>query len=214
MSDESGVKVVSEIELVPIPKLSFADYNPRTISQMTLEKLANSLKRYGFVDPVIVNRRSEELGFEKNQIMPTIVGGHQRTRAAILLGIEDVPVVWVDLSPVQERELNIALNKIEADWEGQLLAETLRWIDDHGGDYTATGFDVAEYTRLIDAASVEIPDSFPDVGIPHIAGPTFVICPSCAYEFDPTIAKKSTGKGAEDDEFDGDEDGEPGPDEG
>lgn len=76
-----------------------APYNPRDISDHAFEGLKKSLEKFGFVDPLIVNKRNDVL-----------VGGHQRLKAAIALGYKTVPVVEVDLSPVEEKALNITLN--------------------------------------------------------------------------------------------------------
>lgn len=196
LSQQPTIKVVREVEQVPITEINMAKYNPRTASQGFLQKLQTSITKHGFVDPVIVNRRSRDLGFDDDEfqdddLVPTVVGGHQRIKAAMMLGMEKVPVVWVELPPVAERELNVALNKIEADWEGELLASTLKWIEDHGGVTTDTGFEEHEIRRLMEATQVEVPEDFPDVDVEGLGGgrPSMIACPSCGYEFDPEVAK-------------------------
>ena len=88
-----------KIKLVPIEKINPAKYNPRTISDEALSGLVASLKKFGFVDPLVVNQRSGNL-----------VSGHQRLAAARILGFKDVPVFEVDLSDSKEKALNITLN--------------------------------------------------------------------------------------------------------
>ena len=46
-----------QVVKVPITKIRFADYNPRTISDIEMASLKRSIQRFGFVDPVVVNRR-------------------------------------------------------------------------------------------------------------------------------------------------------------
>lgn len=79
--------------------LNPAAYNPRDISEHAFEGLKESIKKFGFVDPVIVNTSTGNL-----------VGGHQRTKAAIALGLESIPMVEVELSPAEEKALNVTLN--------------------------------------------------------------------------------------------------------
>lgn len=76
-----------------------ADYNPRKISEKELENLKKSIKRFGFVEPLVVNKRNNVL-----------VGGHQRLKAALDLGYTKVPVYEVDLNETEEKILNIKLN--------------------------------------------------------------------------------------------------------
>jgi len=80
-------------DLVPAP------YNPRTIDEKSLNALMDSISRFGQVQDVIVNVRT---GFT--------VGGHQRALAMQKLGHKECWVTFVDLEPVAEKALNVALN--------------------------------------------------------------------------------------------------------
>ena len=82
-----------------LDELVAADYNPRTISGPALNGLKRSLDRFGLVQPIVVNARTS-----------TIVGGHQRVRALLEQGETEVQVALVELSPAEERALNVALN--------------------------------------------------------------------------------------------------------
>lgn len=84
---------------VPIKDIKPAAYNPRVISEAELAGLKESIKKFGFVEPLVVNKRSGNL-----------CGGHQRLKAAELLGYSNVPVAYVDLSDAEEKALNVALN--------------------------------------------------------------------------------------------------------
>ena len=92
-----------------------AEYNPRQLTSDQREHISASLKRFGFVDPVIVNTHPNR----KN----IIIGGHMRTRVAREdLGLEEVPCVELSLTLDQEKELNIRLNKNSGEWDFELLA--------------------------------------------------------------------------------------------
>jgi ParB-like chromosome segregation protein Spo0J len=92
-----------------------AEYNPRKITMQQLDALKDSIRRFGVVDPVIINVNPDR----KN----IIIGGHQRVRAAKEMGQDTVPCVELDLSLEQERELNIRLNKNTGTWDFETLLE-------------------------------------------------------------------------------------------
>lgn len=100
------IKMVAPSKLVP------AEYNPRKISADDYTALKESLSRFGFVDPLIVNKRTG-----------TMVGGHQRLKAAKDLGIKSVPIVMVDLDEKSERELNVRLNRNTGQFDYDLLQQ-------------------------------------------------------------------------------------------
>ena len=89
----------NSIVMVRCTELMPADYNPRAIVSLNLDALKKSLEKFGMPQPIIVNKKT---GF--------IVGGHQRLRAAIELGWDQVPVTYVDLAEAKEKALNVALN--------------------------------------------------------------------------------------------------------
>lgn len=91
-----------------------AEYNPRELTDKQFRDLKDSLQRFGFVDPILVNKNKDRKDI--------IVGGHQRTRVAEDLGIKEVPTVEVDLTLEQEKELNIRLNKNSGQWDMDALA--------------------------------------------------------------------------------------------
>lgn len=98
-----------------------ADYNPRTIKAKAKEGLAKSLDTYGLVQPIIYNERT---GY--------VVGGHQRLSLLANKGVSTTDVVVINVSPVQEKELNITLNNtnITGEFDTALLQDMLNEIDD------------------------------------------------------------------------------------
>ncbi|WP_100523378.1 site-specific DNA-methyltransferase [Mycobacteroides abscessus] len=124
-----------------------ADYNPRLDLQSgdkEYEKLKRSIQEFGYVDPVIWNERTG-----------VVVGGHQRLKVLQELGYEEIDVSVVDLSEEQEKTLNIALNKIEGDWDNFKLKELLEDIDTGSFDITLTGFDEDEIENLMTQFHIE-----------------------------------------------------------
>lgn len=105
-----------KIQTVKISELKPALYNPRKWSAEAIEQLAESIQRFGMVDPILVNGSTER----KN----VVIGGHFRLKVAKDLGYSEVPVVYVDISDIErEKELNIRLNKNLGDWDFELLAK-------------------------------------------------------------------------------------------
>lgn len=101
---------VSINELVP------ADYNPRKHDEAATEQLKQSIKKFGLVDPIIVNSAQ----VRKN----VIIGGHFRWEVAKEMGYETVPVVYVEIPDLErEKELNLRLNKNTGEFDWDLLKE-------------------------------------------------------------------------------------------
>ncbi len=115
-----------------------APYNPRSISEHDLAALGRSLRFFDCVEPVIINKRSGH-----------IVGGHQRVKAAEAEGIETLPVVHVDLDDPSEKQLNIALNRIQGEFDLDRLAAVLGDLQAAGADLGLTGFTAAEIEELV-----------------------------------------------------------------
>ena len=91
-----------------------ADYNPRKDlkpGDAEYEKLKRSIEQFGYVEPVIWN-----------QTTGRVVGGHQRLKVLIDMGISEVECVVVEMPEDKEKALNIALNKISGDWDKDKLA--------------------------------------------------------------------------------------------
>mgnify|MGYP001175359246 CR=1 FL=1 len=96
-----------EIQKIPAEKLKAAKYNPRKNlkpGDPEYEKLKRSIEEFGYVEPVIWNRRTGN-----------IVGGHQRYKVLTALGIKEIDCVVVDMDEEREKALNVALNKISGD---------------------------------------------------------------------------------------------------
>lgn len=104
-----------ETVYVSIDELVKTDYNPRKWDDKALADLKTSIKRFGIVDPAIVNSAENR----KN----IVIGGHMRIDAAKALGITEMPVVYLNIPDLEkEKELNIRLNKNHGEFDFSLLA--------------------------------------------------------------------------------------------
>lgn len=110
------------VELVPYERLNPAAYNPRKITARQIDALKAGIRKHGLVEPLVVNKDG------------TIIGGHQRYRAAHEIAVEDgaevppLPCVVLDLSDRDAKRLNIALNNVSGEWDDRLLGELIEDI--------------------------------------------------------------------------------------
>ena len=119
-------------ENVPIDKLNPYKNNARTHSEEQIEKIANSIEEFGFINPVLIDG---DFG---------IIAGHGRVEGAKRLGMEEVPCLFIeDLSEEQKRAYILADNKLalDAGWDYELLEMELEELNDLDFDITLTGFD-------------------------------------------------------------------------
>ena len=138
-----------QIKIIDINEISKSKYNPRLIYKQEFQDLVNSIKQFGFVEPIVVNTR-EHPKFKKRKL--AIVGGHQRYEAAKKIGYKEVPVVFVNLSPQKEKILNLALNKITGEFDTPKLAELLYGLveEDKLTEEEILGFSHEEISKILD----------------------------------------------------------------
>lgn len=139
-----------KISNIDIKKLNPALYNPRkslNAYDKEFEKLKNSIQTFGYVEPIIVNKK------------PTgeyvIIGGHQRYAVLSHLGYAKVECVVLQLDDNHEKALNIALNKIESEWDMPALKDVLQSLDDGEFNLELTGFDIDEIEKLMTQFNVD-----------------------------------------------------------
>lgn len=146
-----------EFEVKRIADINRAAYNPRVDLRPEDEEyqaIERSLKRHGLVQPIVWNRRTN-----------TVVSGHQRLTVLEAQGETEVTVSVVDLDDIQEKELNVALNKITGEWDDDKLSVILNEL---GEEATDTGFTLPE----IDVLRDELKSYFDDVTAPDEEEPT------------------------------------------
>ena len=128
------------IEKKNVKDLLPADYNPRKDlkpGDPEYEKLKRSIEQFGYVEPVIWNEKTGR-----------VVGGHQRLKVLTDMGITEVDVVVVDMDTEKEKALNIALNKINGEWDTEKLALVIADLQGTDFDVSLTGFDPEELEDL------------------------------------------------------------------
>ena len=134
-----------------------ADYNPRKDlkpGDAEYEKLKRSIEQFGYVEPVIWN-----------QTTGRVVGGHQRLKVLMDMGMTEVDCVVVAMDEDKEKALNIALNKISGDWDKDRLALLIADLQGADFDVSLTGFEPAEIDDLFkDTLKDGVKDDDFDVG--------------------------------------------------
>ena len=141
-----------EIEYVPIDSLRPDPANPRRISDSELKSLTRSIRKFGLVDPIVARQQDK-----------TVIGGHQRLLAARRLGMESVPVIYVDLLPEEARLLSLAFNRISGTWDEPLLARFLSDLESVADvDLTLTGFEDDEIKKLLRKLEVRVKRDQPE----------------------------------------------------
>ena len=130
-----------EIRKMSIEQLNPAVYNPRKDLQPgdpEYEKLKRSMQEFGYVEPIVWNKRTGN-----------IVGGHQRYKVLLDMGMQEADCVVVDLDDAKEKALNLALNKIQGDWDYLKLKDLLQELDTGEFDIEITGFGLDEIEQLL-----------------------------------------------------------------
>lgn len=142
-----------------------ADYNPRKDlkpGDAEYEKLKRSIEQFGYVEPVIWNKTTGR-----------VVGGHQRLKVLMDMGMTEVDCVVVEMDEDKEKALNIALNKISGDWDKDKLALLIADLQGADFDVSLTGFEPAEIDDLFKGTLKDgVKDDDFDVGA-ELEKPTF-----------------------------------------
>lgn len=133
------MKTTTDMQLVPVSKLVPYVNNTRTHSPEQVMKLRSSLREFGFINPIIIDR---DYG---------IIAGHGRLLAAKEEGITEVPCVFVDyLTEAQKKAYILADNRMamDAGWDEELLRVEIEALQGEAFDVSLTGFDEMELADL------------------------------------------------------------------
>ena len=144
-------KTTTEMQLISIEKLVPYVNNARTHNAQQIMKLRSSLREFGFINPVIIDK-------EYN-----IIAGHGRVSAAKEEGIKEVPCVFVDyLTEAQKKAYILADNRMamDAGWDEELLKIELEALQGEDFDLGLTGFDEKELASLFDSDDDAEEDNF------------------------------------------------------
>ena len=142
-------KTTTEMQLISIDKLVPYVNNARTHSAEQIIKLRSSLREFGFVNPIIVDREFN------------VIAGHGRLMAAKEEGISEVPCVFVDyLTESQKKAYILADNRMamDAGWDEELLKIEMEELQNLGYDLGYTGFDEKELADLFGIDDKDVKD--------------------------------------------------------
>jgi DNA modification methylase len=149
--------IVRQIVSHPVDQLKTDPHNARTHSASQIQQLASSTREFGFVNPILAAPDG------------TVIAGHARLRAALQLGMREVPVIVLEhLSETQRRALVIADNQLalNAAWNETTLRAELAALQAENFDLNLIGFHEEELTRLLaeqQAEALADPDAVPDL---------------------------------------------------
>lgn len=144
-------KTTTEMQLVDINKLIPYVNNARTHNAQQINKLRSSLREFGFINPVIIDRNFN------------VIAGHGRIMAAKEEGISKAPCVFVDyLTEAQKKAYIIADNRMamDAGWDEELLKVEIEALQAEDFDLSLTGFDESELSGFFDTADDAKDDDF------------------------------------------------------
>lgn len=155
-------KTTTEMKLIETSKLIPYVNNARTHSPAQVMKLRSSLREFGFINPVIIDRDLN------------VIAGHGRIMAAKEEGIKEIPCVFVDyLTEAQKKAYILADNRMamDAGWDEELLKIEIEALQAEAFDIGLTGFDDKEIADLF-ASDDDVEDDDFDVDA-ELEKPTF-----------------------------------------
>lgn len=145
------MKTTTEMQLVDIEKLIPYVNNARTHNAQQITKLRSSLREFGFINPVIIDRNYN------------VIAGHGRILAAKEENIKEVPCVLVDyLTEAQKKAYILADNRmaLDAGWDEELLKIEIESLQAEDFDLSLTGFDEKELASIFDSDTDAKDDDF------------------------------------------------------
>ena len=148
-TDNPNYKTVLVSDLIPYAR------NSRTHSEVQINKIASSIKEFGFLNPVLIDKDNG------------IIAGHGRVMAAQKLGLKEVPVLQIGhLSETQKRAYIIADNRLalDAGWDEEMLRVEFAELADNGFNLELTGFEIKEISSIFDETKgVKINNEIDDI---------------------------------------------------
>lgn len=103
-----------QVQHVDASLLKASEYNPRKWDKKAESSLKESIRRFGMCDPIIANGADNRRN--------VVIGGHFRLHVAKLLGLEKIPVVYLNIPDIKkEKELNLRLNRNTGEWDLEIL---------------------------------------------------------------------------------------------
>lgn len=164
-----------QIEYIEIDNVIPYANNPRHNDGEAVDRVAASIKEYGFKQPIIVDKDN------------VIVAGHTRYKAAHKLGIDKVPVIKADdLTPAQVKAYRIADNRVAeySSWDNELLTIELEGLQDLDFDLDLTGVEDWEIDNLLNPVRADDLQDFFVEKEEKEKEPKKIQCPHCGEEFE------------------------------
>jgi len=160
------------IEWVPLSVIALNPQNPRLNDGEPVEAVKASIARFGFRVPIVVNRRTG-----------LIEAGNTRYKAAVELGLSEVPVIWVDDDEITATAYGIADNKTAefAQWDDSSLASLLQSLQEVG-QLEATGYDAEGLAELLAEIEAANPAPVPEEGTSSTPPERWLVIVECAGE--------------------------------
>lgn len=153
---DSSPKVL-KIEYVPLARLVVNDRNSREHGEDILQ-IAKSIEHFGWTNPILLQKGTFK-----------IIGGHGRALAALKLGIEEVPVIFLSMDDLNARRYTITDNKTaeNSKWNWPILKDELAELNDGAFDLEILGFSEDDLQELCEWEKS-----------------SKVVCPKCYHEFE------------------------------
>ena len=145
-----------KIEYLPAKDLVPCPQNPRKNDE-AVSSLVSSMEAFGWTNPILVRRDNN-----------MVIAGHTRLKAAIERGVDEVPVIYLDLDETDAKTYMLADNKLTemAEWDGLKLAEMFAELDQLNVDLDLTGFNAEEIADYVigptDMPGLTDDDAVPD----------------------------------------------------
>lgn len=136
------------VMMLDIAKLAPSPRNARTHSRSQIKKIASSIERFGFTNPILIDNEN------------SVLAGHGRLAAAKLLALRELPCIRLDgMSDAEKRAYLIADNAIalQGGWDAEILASELQGLIDLDFDVNLTGFEQADIDRILAEATEASP---------------------------------------------------------
>ena len=155
-----------EITYLPISEIKPYEKNPRKNDQ-AIDIVAKSIKEFGFRNPIILDKNNE------------IIAGHTRLKAALKLGMQEVPIIWIeDLTDEQIKAYRLMDNKSHeyANWDFDLLLNEIEELKELDYDIDLTGFTVTDLENIEKYQKEKQKEVDENIEVKHE-------CPKCHYKW-------------------------------
>jgi|AntDeeMinimDraft_5_1070356.scaffolds.fasta_scaffold06295_4 ParB-like chromosome segregation protein Spo0J len=165
------MKLIDKVKIIDIDKIYPYINNPKEHPEEQINKIASSIKNYGFTVPIVVDEDNE------------IIAGHGRYEAARKLELEELPVIRRDdLNKAQVKGLRLSDNRVtESEWNYEQLAVEFEELEFDDYDLELTGFNEEEINDITE--NYDIPEEEPEFDESIADEVEMIKCPECGHEF-------------------------------